>query len=130
MSKNEMVSSVENERVLVLERVFDAKRELVFKMFNDRAFETLVEAEGLEHLLAISFPSRRRVAFLYEVCRSDTGRFLWIQSWGKAVYKEIIEPEKIVYTDYFSDEQGHVNTSMLAERSRWISSIWGNRRSW
>lgn len=30
-----------------------------------------------------------------------------MESWGKAVYQEIIENEKIVYTDYFSDAEGN-----------------------
>lgn len=35
MSTNKMISRVENETVLVLERVLNAPRELVFKMFKD-----------------------------------------------------------------------------------------------
>ncbi|VXC82526.1 hypothetical protein BACI71_70628 [Bacillus mycoides] len=35
MSNNTMVSRVENDRVLVLERVFDAPRDLVFSMFKE-----------------------------------------------------------------------------------------------
>ena len=35
-----------------------------------------------------------------------------MESWGKGVYSEIIEPEKIVYTDYFSDAEGNMNDSM------------------
>lgn len=35
MSNNAMVSRVENDRVLVLERIFDAPRDLVFKMFKE-----------------------------------------------------------------------------------------------
>ncbi len=35
MSNNAMHSRVENDRVLVLERIFDAPRELVFKLFKE-----------------------------------------------------------------------------------------------
>lgn len=35
MANNEMISSVENDRILVLERVFDAPRDLVFRMFKE-----------------------------------------------------------------------------------------------
>ncbi len=28
-------------------------------------------------------------------------------SWGKAIYREIVEPERIVYTDSFADEEGN-----------------------
>ncbi len=116
MSKNEMVSSVENERVLVLERVFDAKRDLVFKMFKEpehlkrwwgpRGWETPVSN--------IDFRPGGVWHFCMKCVDQTQGDFYGMESWGKAVYKEIIEPEKIVYTDYFSDEQGHVNTSMPA----------------
>lgn len=34
MSNSLMLSRVENDRVLVLERIFDAPRELVFNMFR------------------------------------------------------------------------------------------------
>ncbi|NHN31460.1 SRPBCC family protein [Paenibacillus agricola] len=56
MSNNGMVSRVENDRVLVLVRVFYAPRDLVFKMFK--------------------------------------------------------EPEKIIYTDYFSDAEDNTNETM------------------
>ena len=35
MSMNELSSRVENDRVLVLERTFDAPRDLVFSMFKE-----------------------------------------------------------------------------------------------
>ncbi|CAM3966848.1 hypothetical protein PALA111701_31830 [Paenibacillus lactis] len=35
MSKHVMISRVENDKVLVLERVFDAPREFVFKLFKE-----------------------------------------------------------------------------------------------
>ena len=35
-----------------------------------------------------------------------------MESWGKSVYNEIVEPEKIVYTDYFSDAEGNSNEEM------------------
>ncbi|WP_145945323.1 SRPBCC domain-containing protein, partial [Paenibacillus sp. IHBB 10380] len=37
-----------------------------------------------------------------------------MESWNKTIYKEIVEPEKIVYTDYFSDEDGNINEAMPA----------------
>lgn len=35
-----------------------------------------------------------------------------MESWNKTIYKEIIEPEKIVYIDYFSDSEGNINESI------------------
>lgn len=35
MSNNSIVSRVENDRILILERVFDAPRDLLFMMFKE-----------------------------------------------------------------------------------------------
>ena len=39
------------------------------------------------------------------------------ESWGRAIYEEIVEPERIVYTDAFADADGNVNESMPTTRS-------------
>jgi uncharacterized protein YndB with AHSA1/START domain len=44
----------------------------------------------------------------------NQGDFYGMESWGKQVYREIVEPERIVYTDYFSDAEGNVNDTMPA----------------
>ena len=33
-------------------------------------------------------------------------------SWGKAVFQQIVEPERLVYQDFFCDEQGNVNAGL------------------
>lgn len=40
------------------------------------------------------------------------GEYYGRESWGKGVYKEIDEPNKIVYVDYFSDAEGSVDESL------------------
>lgn len=114
MSNNAMVSRVENDRVLVLERVFDAPRNLVFNMFK--------EPEHLKHwwgprgwelpICKVDF----RVGGVWHFCMKcvdeNQGHFFGMESWGKAVYKEIVEPEKIVLVDCFSDAEGNTNDSL------------------
>ncbi|MBP1964318.1 SRPBCC domain-containing protein [Paenibacillus aceris] len=114
MSNNAMLSRVENDRVLVLERVFDAPRNLVFNMFK--------EAKHLKHwwgprgwelpICKVDF----RVGGVWHFCMKcvdeNQGHFFGMESWGKAVYKEIIEPEKIVWVDSFSDAEGNTNDSL------------------
>ncbi|PEX83829.1 SRPBCC domain-containing protein [Bacillus cereus] len=114
MSNNTMVSRVENGRVLVLERVFDAPRDLVFSMFK--------EPEHLKHWwgpkgweipsCTVDFRPGGVWHYCMKCVDQNLGQFFGMESWGKGVYKEIIEPEKIVYTDYFSDAEGNVNDSM------------------
>ncbi|QMV41501.1 SRPBCC domain-containing protein [Cohnella cholangitidis] len=114
MSNNKMVSRVENERVLVLERVFDAPRDLVFQMFK--------EPEHLKHwwgprgweltVCTVDFQPDGVWHYCMKCVDRNQGQFYGMESWGKAVYKEIAEPEKIVYTDYFSDAEGNTNETM------------------
>ena len=116
MSGNAMVSRVENEKVLVLERVFDAPRELVFAMFK--------EADHLKHwwgpkgwelpVCNIDFRPGGVWHYCMKCADQSQGEYYGMESWGKGVYKEIIEPEKIVYTDYFSDAEGNENPEMPA----------------
>ncbi|MDR0269369.1 SRPBCC domain-containing protein [Paenibacillus sp.] len=42
----------------------------------------------------------------------NQGDFYGFESWGKGVYREIVEGEKIVYTDYFSDADGNESEGM------------------
>lgn len=109
-----MVSRVENDRVLVLERIFDASRELVFKMFK--------EPEHLKHwwgprgweipVCTVDFRPGGVWHYCMKCVDQNMGEFFGMESWGKGIYKEIIEPEKIVYIDYFSDAEGNSNDSM------------------
>ncbi|MBP1934918.1 SRPBCC family protein [Ammoniphilus resinae] len=81
---------------------FNAPRELVFK--------ALTESEHLKNWWGPK-------GWTFEVSKSDFrpgGVFLYSQKpadgnvmWVKFVYIEIIEPEKIVYTSFFSDEEGN-----------------------
>lgn len=52
------------------------------------------------------------MALLYGMQRSKPGEFYGRKSCGKAVFQEIAAPEKIVYTDMFTDEEGNVVPGM------------------
>jgi uncharacterized protein YndB with AHSA1/START domain len=81
---------------------FNAPREFVFKAFTDS-----------DHLKNWWGPK----GWMFEVSKSDFrsgGVFHYSQKpadgdvmWVKFVYSEIIEPEKIVYSSFFSDEEGN-----------------------
>ncbi|MFD1776938.1 SRPBCC domain-containing protein [Paenibacillus rhizophilus] len=110
---NKMVTRVEGQE-LVLERVFDAPRELVFKAFS--------EAEHLKHwwgprgwtlpVCNVDFRPGGVWHYCMKCVDEKQGDFYGMESWGKAVYQEISEPETIVYTDYFSDAEGNVTEGM------------------
>ncbi|EGL15171.1 MULTISPECIES: SRPBCC domain-containing protein [unclassified Paenibacillus] len=110
---NPITSKVE-DKTLTLERVFKAPRELVFEAFS--------QAEHLKlwwgprgwsiPVCSIDF----RVGGVWHYCMKcedkNQGEFYGMESWGKAVYSEIQAPEKIVYTDYFSDAEGGIAETM------------------
>ena len=100
-------SPVIDERTLVLTRTFNAPRELVFKAWTS--------AEHLKHwwgpkgwtlpVCNVDF----RVGGVWHYCmRGPNGE----DAWGKAVYREITPPERIVYSDSFSDEAGNAVEGM------------------
>ncbi|WP_407268489.1 SRPBCC domain-containing protein [Radiobacillus sp. PE A8.2] len=108
-----MISKVEGN-VLVLEREFDAPKDLVFSAFS--------QSEHLEQwwgprgwnltVCNIDF----RVDGIWHYCMKcvdeKQGDFFGFESWGKGVYKEIIQDEKIALIDYFSDSAGNEANGM------------------
>jgi uncharacterized protein YndB with AHSA1/START domain len=117
MSDNKVTDNITTSiegRDLVMERIFDGQRDLVFKAFSNS-----------EHLAGWWGPSgwqteNRAFNFkpdgVWHYCMRCTdenqGEFYGQESWGKAVYQEIIVPEKIVLTDMFADEEGNAADGM------------------
>lgn len=107
MTKNNSTTTTPSDREFVMERIFDAPRELVFKAFS--------ECERLAHwwgpkgwtLPVCKMDFRPGGVWLY-CMRGPEGE----ESCGKAVYREIVEPERIVYTDAFADAEGNVLEGM------------------
>jgi uncharacterized protein YndB with AHSA1/START domain len=114
---NKMISKAEGN-VLTLERVFDAPRELVFKVFS--------EAEHLKHwwgprgwtLTVCNVDFRPGGVWHYCMKCIDEKQvdFFGFESWGKAVYEEIVEPEKVIFVDYFSDADGNETEGMPSSK--------------
>ncbi|KOP78708.1 ATPase [Lysinibacillus sp. FJAT-14745] len=114
MSNNSMVARVENDRVLILERVFDAPRDLLFEMFKEpEHLKRWWGPRGWEiPVCTVDFRPGGVWHYCMKCVDENQGDFFGMESWGKGVYKEIIEPEKISYTDYFSDAEGISNDAM------------------
>lgn len=110
---NKIATKVEG-RDLVMERIFDAPRELVFKVFS--------ESQHLARWWGPKGWKTENHAFDFKPngvwhycmrCMDERQKdFYGQESWGKAVYQEIIAPEKIVYVDTFSDPEGNSVESM------------------
>ena len=91
-----------SEREIVITRIFDAPRELVFKAWTDP-----------KHLMHWWAPKGCTTPFCkvdlhpggsFHYCiRLPEGRDIW----GLGVYREIVAPERITYLDSFADAQGN-----------------------
>jgi uncharacterized protein YndB with AHSA1/START domain len=112
MTANKMISKVE-DNVLVLERVFDAPRELVFKAYSEA--EHLMRWFGTTGwpltVCNIDFRPGGVWHFCMK-CTDENQEYYGQESWGVGVYREIVEPERIVYVDSFSDAEGNINKEM------------------
>lgn len=88
---------------LVIERIFDAPKERLWKAWTDP--EQMKRWWGPEEFTAPYAKIDFRVGGKYLFCmRSPEGKDYW--STGK--YREIISMQKIVYIDSFADEKGKV----------------------
>jgi uncharacterized protein YndB with AHSA1/START domain len=110
-SANPTISKVEG-KALILERVFHAPRDLVFKAFSEA-----------EHLKQWYGPR----GYTLDVCTVDLrpgGSWHYCMKkidekpgdrrmWSKSTYHEIVAPERIVQTtEYLSDEAGNIFPGM------------------
>ena len=114
MSNNAMASRVENENVLVLERVFDAPRALVFEMYKKpEHLKRWWGPRGWElPVCNVDFRPGGVWHYMMKCVDKNQGDFYGMESWGKGVYEAIDEPNTIVYTDYFTDSDGNTNAEM------------------
>ena len=92
---------------ILVERVFPAPRELVFRVWT--------ECEHLQHWWGPT-------GWTLPHCTVDLrpgGKWHYCmqgpdgtEAWGLTLYREIVRPERLVYTDAFSDAEGKMNASV------------------
>lgn len=98
---------VSNGGELTLERVFDAPREVVFKAFTES--DRLMQWWGpREWPLAVSNLDLRVGGDWHYCMKGPNGE----EAWGKAIYREIDPPSRLVYEDAFSDAAGNVDSNL------------------
>jgi uncharacterized protein YndB with AHSA1/START domain len=103
VATNSAVPTERPDRDLVITRVFDAPRELVWKAWTDP--EQMKRWWGPKDFTAPSCTIDLRVGGRYLLCmRSPEGQDFWTTG----VYREIAAPERLVYTDSFADAEGNV----------------------
>jgi uncharacterized protein YndB with AHSA1/START domain len=91
-----------SDQDIVITRVFDAPRDLVWKAWTKP--ERLMRWWAPKGFTTPVCTVDLRPGGVFHYCmRSPEGQDIW----GIAVYREIVEPERIVYTDAFADAEGN-----------------------
>jgi uncharacterized protein YndB with AHSA1/START domain len=104
--KNDVVTEAA-AREFVTERIFDAPRELVFSAYS--ACERVARWWGPKGwTLPVCRMEFRPGGVWFYCMRGPAGE----EGCGKATYREIVEPERIVYNDAFADAAGNVLEGM------------------
>jgi uncharacterized protein YndB with AHSA1/START domain len=94
---------------LIISRVINAPRELVFKSFTES--DRLMQWWGPKGytMKVANLDLSPGGAFHYSMMSPEG-----MEVWGKFNYREIIAPEKIVFTNSFSDKDGNVTRHPLS----------------
>jgi uncharacterized protein YndB with AHSA1/START domain len=88
---------------MTITRTFDAPREVVWKAWTDP--EQMMRWWGPKDFTSPAAKIDLRVGGKYLNCmRSPEGQDFW----STGVYREIVPPERLVFTDSFADENGNV----------------------
>lgn len=95
------------ENGVVITRVFDAPKELLWKAWTDEGMAQ--KWWGPEGFTAPSIKIDLKVGGKYIFAMHGPAGSEWDKDmYSAGVYKEIVPNEKLVVTDYFSDEEGNL----------------------
>jgi len=98
---------------VVIRRQFDAPRELVWQMWTDPGH--FAEWYGPFDYTVPVVEMDLRVGGRYLVCLERLTPEGPSRLWFAGTYLEIVENERLVYTDYMSDETGRALTNLSSE---------------
>jgi uncharacterized protein YndB with AHSA1/START domain len=106
LSKEEAMTSpttvnLVGDRELVIERSFDAPRELVWMAYTEP--ERIAQWFGPRGFTTDVLTMDVRPGGSWHYCMRSAE---WGDAWGLARYREVVPPERLVYEDLFSNEEG------------------------
>lgn len=108
MATSDSATTEPANRVLVIERIFDAPRELVFKAWTDP--EHLVRWYGPRGFTLPSCKLDLRLGGNWRCCMlSAEGAEHWVQG----TFREIVEPERLAFTWAHENANGTLNHETL-----------------
>lgn len=111
MSKTSLKIERPSDRELVISRTFNAPRVLVWQAWSqcEHLQQWWAPAGWALPICKMDF----RPGGVWHYCMKGPGPDgTEMESWGRTVFREIVEPERIVYVDAFSDADGNVAEDM------------------
>jgi uncharacterized protein YndB with AHSA1/START domain len=104
-----MTAGATQSKDFVLTRVFDAPRDLLWKCFTDP--ERMKHWWGPKGVKVVKAKMDLRPGGTYHYgMQTPDGKVMW----GKFVYREIVQPEKLIFINSFSDEAGGLTRHPLS----------------
>jgi len=100
-----MEQKSKQNKELVIIRVFNAPRDIVFKMWTEA--EHLAKWWGPKGFDVIVKKLELKPGGVFHYCMAKND----MEMWGKFVYREIVAPEKLVFINSFSDKDGNITRS-------------------
>jgi uncharacterized protein YndB with AHSA1/START domain len=101
MESSSSVATNQSERELVITRVFDAPRSLVFKAWTEP--EMQAQWLGPKGFTSKILQSAKRPGDAYRYYMHDPQGG---DHWQQGIIREMVEPERLVFTYAWADEQG------------------------
>ena len=113
MAEVKVTKDLEN-KTLVIEYEVKAPKEKVWRAYADKEwFEKWWGPEGWETTVKeFNFVPGGRVHYDMKCVDEKQGEWFGQSSWGMMVIDTVDAPNSFTYTDYFSDENGTLNTEM------------------
>jgi len=107
------ISSKVREQSLFLEQVFPASRDQVFQAFTDGELLKKWWGPNGWELTYCAIDAAPEGEWHYCLtCTDNSKEYAGQQSWGKSIYVEVDAPNRIVYRDFYANEQGEIDPNV------------------
>ena len=116
----EGMTATQTTRPFIISRTFDAPRDLMWKAWTDA--DRLARWFGPKGASIVHSKNDLRPDGTYHYgMKMPDGSMIW----GKWVYREVVKPERLVFVNSFSDENGGTTRHPMAEDwpLEWLSTI-------
>ena len=116
MSHEVKVTKDLENKILIIEREFDASKDKVWQAYADKeTFEKWWGPEGWETTAKeFNFTPGGRVHYDMKCVDENQKDWFGQSSWGVMTIESVNAPNNFTYTDYFSDADGTLNQEMPA----------------